>query len=64
MADSFDQFETVLREELSDAVTDLSLSNDDPWWNLIETFQPEPRGGRVLGTATGTSAGDAGWEAN
>lgn len=56
MADSFDQFELVLREWISPAAIDLELEDDDPMWNLTGTFQPETVGGR-------RADGSAGYEA-
>jgi len=46
MADAFAQFEILLREHISPAVTDLEFEDDDPSWNLIGTFQPETVGGK------------------
>lgn len=67
MADAFDQFETLLRENISSAVVDLVLEDDDPAWALIDVLKPESMGGRRTSTdaAPGTIAsGDAGYEAS
>lgn len=45
MADSFRQFETLLREWIAPASVDLVLKDDDPAWNLIGTFAPFTVGG-------------------
>jgi hypothetical protein len=46
MADAFDQFEMLLRENISAGVVDLTLEDDDPWWNLMQQATPEAVGGR------------------
>lgn len=62
MADSFAQFETLLKEFISPAVTDLRLKDDDVAWNLIGTFAPETVAGKRE-YDTGTSDFPAGYEA-
>ena len=62
MADSFQQFEVLLREFISPAVTDLTLKDDDVAWNLMGTTQPHTVAGKRV---FDTSASDfpAGYEA-
>lgn len=62
MADSFAQYETLLREYVPGAVTDLVLKDDDPAWNLIGTFEPHGVGGRREYDATASDY-PAGYEA-
>lgn len=61
MADAFDQFETLLLENVDPAVFDLTLENDDPWWTLIDTFQPQSVAGRTTFSDEGTAGWEAGW---
>ena len=56
MADSFEQFEVLLRETIDDRVLDLTLDTDDVAWNLMETFMPQSTAGK-------TNDGSAGWMA-
>jgi hypothetical protein len=46
MADTFSQFEALLREQIEPRVHDLVLPTDDAAWNLIGTFQPETLAGK------------------
>lgn len=46
MADAFQQFEPLLRENLSGFVQNGVIEDDDPAWNLIDTIPPEPLGGK------------------
>lgn len=46
MADSFDQFENLLREWISPSVVNLVFEDDDPAWNVMGTFDPLTEGGR------------------
>ena len=62
MADSFVQFETLLREFISPAAIDLEFKDDDPAWNLIGTFQPETVGGSRVFDSTASDF-PAGYEA-
>ena len=62
MADSFDQFETLLREYISDTVVNLQLKDDDPSWNMMDTFEPDTIGGKRV-YDTSASEFPAGYEA-
>jgi hypothetical protein len=61
--DAFTQFELLLREEINDAVHDLTLPNEDVSWSLLNTFQPVDVAGRTTSRAGGTE-GAAGYEAS
>lgn len=55
--DAFEQFETLLRENIESAVENLILPDDDVSWQLINTFQPTSVGGK-------DTDGNAGFEAS
>lgn len=57
MADAYDQFEPLLRENISSSVIDLQLDDDDVSWQVVDTFAPESIGGR-------DADGNAGYEAS
>lgn len=59
MADSFDQFELLLRESVDASVIHLDLEEDDVAWSLMDTWQPVDRAGRDTHNSIGS--GDAGW---
>lgn len=62
-SDAFGQFELLLREEINDAVHDLTLPNEDVSWSLLNTFQPVDVAGRTTSRGGGTE-GDSGYEAS
>ena len=63
MADSFDQFQTLVRERLADAVLSVEFTDvTDPLWSMIGQFMPESMGGRRE-YDTGASDYPAGYEA-
>lgn len=64
MANSWDQFELLIRDYMDSSVLDLELEDDDPAWNLMGTFQPVAVGGRGQPLATGVDAYPAGYQAN
>lgn len=56
MADSFDQFETLLRENIEAMVVDLVLEDDDALWALMGSFDATAIGGRRADGAAGYEA--------
>ncbi len=62
MADAYDQFEPLLRENVASGVIDLQLDEDDVSWQFIDTFAPTLTGGRLT-DAAGSDAGGSGYEA-
>lgn len=60
VGDSFDQFETLLREFIDASVVRLVLEDDDPIWAIMDIFKPVTRAGRD--TASSPAAGyEASW---
>lgn len=62
MADSFDQFELLLRESLDASVIKLVLEDDDVAWSLMDTWGPVDGAGSDTTAAAGSGA--AGWYAD
>ena len=59
MADSFDQFELLVREMTSGAVVQADLEGDDVIWNVMDTFDAVDSAGRD--TSNALASGAAGW---
>lgn len=62
--DAFDQFQTLLKEEVNPSVFDMTLPTDDISWSLLNTFQPVDVAGRTTNRAGLSSEGAAGYEAS
>lgn len=59
MADSFEQFEMLVREAVAPSVIDLVVTGGDVIWSLLDTFHPRDTAGRD--TANSLGSGAAGW---
>lgn len=64
MADSFSQFEWLIRESVAPGVVNLILPNDDVATHLIGLAQPISVAGRMTNAAGTSDEGAAGWEAS
>lgn len=62
--DAFGQFELLLREEIDNAVHDLTLDEEDVSWALLDTFAPVQTAGRNTNRSGVSSEGAPGYEAS
>ena len=56
MADSFDQFELLMREQVSPAAIHLDLPEDDIGWSIMQTMSPVTSAGKDTHNAQGSAA--------
>lgn len=64
MATSFDAFEMLLRENISDAVVNLTFEDEDPASLLIDTFNAETLAGRNQSIGAENQSPDPGYRAS